>query len=121
MRKIKIKDQQLKDLVDKKYEILLEGKANAKKADKLRQRNTELEKQLEPVKNKILELMKKAEKDISLDEFEVILTTQKNEQKDKKEYNLVIEDHLEAFKENFKKQKEYENIKQRSDKKHSKK
>jgi hypothetical protein len=31
MRKIKIKDQHLKDLVDKKYEILLEGKANAKK------------------------------------------------------------------------------------------
>jgi|GEM_PF-6604586 len=119
MRKIKIKDQHLKDLVDKKYEILLEGKANAKKADKLRQRNTELEEQLEPVKNKILELMKKAEKDISLGEFEVILTTQK----DKKEYSLVIEDHLEAFKENFKKQKaqEYENIKQRSDKKHSKK
>jgi len=115
MRKIKIKDQHLKDLVDKKYEILLEGKANAKKADKLRQRNTELEAQLEPVKNKILELMKKAEKDISLGEFEVILTTQK----DKKEYSLVIEDHLEAFKENFKKQ--YENIKQRSDKKHSKK
>jgi hypothetical protein len=61
--------------------------------------------------------MKKAEKDISLGEFEVILTTQK----DKKEYSLVIEDHLEAFKENFKKQQEYENIKQRSDKKHSKK
>ena len=104
-RKIQIKDQQTKDLVNKKYQIIEEGKKNAKEAEKLKQKNLKLEEKLKPIKEKLLKAMAEMEKDIELGEFEQGLTTTK--EKDK--YYLVIEDALEAFKEHYKKQYEQSN------------
>lgn len=100
-RKIPIKDKTFKKLIDQKYEILNEGKENAQKAQKLQERNQELEKKLNPLKNKLVDKMNKQEKKLDLGEYEVLMTTEIDENG---EYNLVIDDKLEEFKQNFKKE-----------------
>lgn len=97
-RRIPIQDEDIKQLVDKKNEILKEGQENAKKAQELQERNKELEEQLNPIKEELLDKSSEKEKDLDLKEFEVINTTETDEEGN---YNFVIEDKYEIFKQSF--------------------
>ena len=101
-RKIPIKNKLIQKLIDQKYEILDEGRENAKEAERLRQRNQELERQLEPIKQKLVDKMNKQEEKLDLGEFEMTDSTEKDEEGN---YYITVVDKFEIFKKEFNKQK----------------
>ncbi len=113
-RKIPIEDKNFQKLIDQKYDILNEGQQNAKEAQKLQDRNKELEQKLNPLKEKLLNKMNKKEEKLDLGEYEILETTEKDEEGN---YNLVVKDRLEEFKEWFKNNSQ--NYEQGSDKTNS--